>query len=102
MARKPTLKQTPGQKAVNTTSSILQPSTPPEAGAPPSPASPPLLIIDRMARYDAPVAPAIIHRGHRPPCPECGAFPVVCVSKRADSRRYRCRVCGHTFSGEES
>ena len=102
MARKVTIKQTPGPQAVTNTSSIPQPPATPEAGAPPTPASPPPFIIDRMARYDAPIAPEIVHRGHRPPCPECGAFPVVCISKRADSRSYRCRACGLTFTGEGS
>lgn len=44
-------------------------------------------VSDRMLRYsDRPKT--------KPPCPECGYFPVVTVQKRGPYASYRCRECG--------
>jgi len=42
--------------------------------------------MDRMARYRK-----------NPQCPECGAHPVICTSRRGNEAFYRCRHCGHRF-----
>ena len=42
-------------------------------------------IEDRMLRYS------------KPSCPECDAFPVVCMGKRGPVASYRCRMCGHRW-----
>jgi len=34
----------------------------------------------------------------RPPCPECGACPVVCVQRIKGFASYRCRACGRRFT----
>ena len=41
---------------------------------------------DRMKRYMKQEA-----------CPECKAFPVVCVMKRPGYTKFRCRECGHRW-----
>jgi len=41
---------------------------------------------DRMLRYRK-----------SPPCPRCGAHPVVCKLRKQDYALFRCRVCGHRF-----
>ena len=41
---------------------------------------------DRMMRY-----------GKNPPCPRCGAHPVVRVTRSANCANFRCRQCGHRW-----
>ena len=41
---------------------------------------------DRMARYK-----------RNPPCPKCGAHPVVCMMRRPKFAAFRCRQCGYRW-----
>jgi DNA-directed RNA polymerase subunit M/transcription elongation factor TFIIS len=41
---------------------------------------------DRMMRYR-----------RTPPCPACGAHPVVCTQRRGAYAAFRCRQCGHRW-----
>lgn len=41
---------------------------------------------DRMVRYR-----------RNPPCPKCGAHPVVCMMRRPGHKVFRCRECGYRW-----
>jgi hypothetical protein len=42
---------------------------------------------DRQMRYK-----------RNPVCPDCGAHPTVCTSRRQGESTHRCRVCGHRWA----
>jgi len=46
---------------------------------------------DRMARY----------RGKNPPCPKCGAHPVIVTMRRTNYSGFRCRSCEHRWDDDK-
>ena len=46
----------------------------------------PEVLTDRMMRHN-----------FIPSCPECDAFPVVCLMKKPGYAAYRCRACSHQW-----
>jgi|AMWB02.1.fsa_nt_gi transposase-like protein len=51
----------------------------------PTPIAPEILT-DRMMRHN-----------FIPSCPECDAFPVICLMKKSGYAAYRCRSCSHQW-----
>ena len=49
------------------------------------------ILDDRMARY----------RGKNPPCPKCGAHPVIVTMRRTNYSGFRCRSCEHRWDDDK-